>query len=64
MTVRELRESLLDVPDELDVLRKEGSYLTEVYEAATAFVQVFGKGDPRIGIGKIAERGKPFFVID
>jgi hypothetical protein len=37
MTVRELRESLLDVPDELEVLRKEGSYLTEVYEAATAF---------------------------
>jgi hypothetical protein len=64
MTVRELRESLLDVPDELEVLRKEGIYVTEVYEAATAFVKVFGNRDPRVGIGKIAERGKPFFVID
>jgi hypothetical protein len=64
MTVRELRESLLDVPDELEVLRKEGIYVTEVYEAATAFVQVFGNRDPRVGIGKVAERGKLFFVID
>jgi hypothetical protein len=64
MTVRELRESLLDVPDELEVLRKEGIYVTEVYEGATAFVKVFGNRDLRVGIGKIAERGKPFFVID
>jgi hypothetical protein len=64
MTVGELKKSLLDVPDEVDVLRKEDSYLTEVYEAVTAFVQVFGDRDPRMGVGKIAESGKLFFVID
>lgn len=64
MTVGELRKSLRDVPDDLEVLRKEGSYLAEVYKAAIAFVKVFGSRYSRLGIGKIAQSGKLFFVID
>ena len=63
MTVGELRTALEGVPDDLDVLREDDSFLTEVRKASIATIPVFGDDEYRLGLGKVIAAGKPFFLI-
>ena len=63
MTVGELRKAVEGVPDELEVLREDDSFLTEVRKASIASLRVFGNDEYRLGLGKVIAGGKAFFLI-
>lgn len=60
MTVAELRAALDGVPDDLEVLRRDESFLTWVETASVA--RVFDDG-VTLGAGVIDEAGDPYFVV-